>query len=209
MRKAILGVCGAMLTAAVISAQQATPPAAGGRGQATSPPPINWPSPPLPDGPLSIDTGLVRPIKITILKGLTQPWSMAFVPESSTSLGAGSFAILVTERSGKLRMVRSRLRQGSGAQDVELDPAPVAGLPTDIQAAGLAGLMDIQLHPKFADNKLVYITYHKRQAGVTPPPPPPPGGGRGPALPPGVITLARGRWDGTKLGTAKDIFSPS
>src|SRR5215510_2212972 len=191
MRRTIIGVCGLVLTAAVISAQQATPPATGGRGQATAPPPINWPSPPLPDGPLSIDTALVRPIKVTITKGLNQPWSMAFVPEGS------GYAILVTERGGKLRMVRNGV----------LDPTPVAGLPADIQSAGLAGLMDVQLHPKFADNKLVYITYHKRQAGVTPPPPPPPGGGRGPALPPGVITLARGRWDGTKLVDVKDIFS--
>jgi glucose/arabinose dehydrogenase len=186
MGKAILGVCGLILTVAAISAQQTTPPAAGGRGQATAPPPINWPSPPLPDGPLMIDTGLVRPIKITILKGLTQPWSMAFVPE----------AILITERGGKLRVVHNGV----------LDPMPVAGLPTDIQAAGLAGLMDVQLHPRFADNKLVYITYHKRQANVAPPAPPA-GGGRGPAPPPGVITLARGRWDGSKLVDVKDIFS--
>ncbi len=193
MGKVILGVCGIVLLASAMSAQQAqTPaPAAGGRGQPTAPPPIAWPSPPLPDGPLSIDTGLVRPIKITITKGLNQPWSMAFVPE-----GTG-YAILVTERGGKLRIVRNGV----------LDSTPVGGLPADIQSAGLAGLMDVQLHPKFADNKLVYITYHKRQAGVTPPPPPPPGGGRGPALPPGMITLARGRWDGTKLVDVKDIFS--
>ena len=193
MAKVILGLCGIVLLASAMSAQQAqTPaPAAGGRGQATAPPPVSWPSPPLPDGPLSIDTGLVRPIKITITKGLNQPWSMAFVPEGT------SYAILVTERGGKLRIVRNGV----------LDSTPVAGLPADIQSAGLAGLMDVQLHPKFADNKLVYITYHKRQAGVTPPPPPPPGGGRGPALPPGVITLARGRWDGTKLVDVKDIFS--
>jgi len=187
MGRAILGVCALMLVTAAISAQQATPPAAaGGRGQATAPPPINWPSPPLPDGPLMIDTGLVRPIKITILKGLTQPWSMAFVPEG----------ILITERGGKLRIVH----------DGALDPNPIAGLPADIQAAGLAGLMDVQLHPKFADNKLVYITYHKRQANAAPAAPPA-GGGRGPAPPPGVITLARGRWDGTKLVDVKDIFS--
>src|SRR5215510_1512456 len=142
MHKAVLGICGLILASSVISAQQATPPAPGGRGQATAPPGINWPSPPLPDGPLSIDTGLVRPIKITITKGLTQPWSMAFVPEGS----------------GKLRMVRNGV----------LDPTPVAGLPADIQSAGLAGLMDVQLHPKFADNKLVYITYHKRQSGFVP-----------------------------------------
>jgi glucose/arabinose dehydrogenase len=39
------------------------------------------------------------------------------------------------------------------------------------------------------------------------PAPPPPGGGRGPAPPAGVITLARGRWDGTKLVEVKDIFT--
>jgi len=176
------------LFAAFVAAQQPPAAAAGrGRGAPTAPPPINWPSPPVPDGPLLIDTGLVRPIKVTITKGLNQPFGMAFLPDGG---------ILITERGGTLRMVRNGV----------LDPNPVAGLPGDIQAAGLAGLMDIQLHPQFATNKLVYITYHKRQAGYVPPPPPP-GGGRGPAAPPGVITLARGRWDGTKLVDMKDIFS--
>ena len=175
--------------AAFSAAQQPPAPAAAagrGRGAPTAPPGINWPSPPLPDGPLSIDTGLVRPVKVTIIKGLNQPWGMAFLPDGG---------ILITERGGTLRIVRNG----------KLDPNPVAGLPADIQANGLAGLMDIQLHPKFADNKLVYITYHKRQAGFVPQPPPP-GGGRGPAPPPGVITLARGRWDGTKIVDLKDIF---
>ena len=86
-----------------------------------------------------------------------------------------------------------------------LDPTPVAGLP-EVQSAGLAGLMDVQLHPRFAENRLVYITYHKAQAGFVPAPPPA-GGGRGPAPPPGVVTLARGRWDGTKLVDVKDIFT--
>src|SRR5512134_641182 len=148
MRNAILSAVGLLLAATAIFAQQAP---AGGRGQATAPPPISWPSPPLPDGPLMIDTGLVRPIKITITKGLTQPWSMVFVPESGSD-----FTILVAERGGTLRKIKNGV----------LDPSPVAGLPADIQAAGLAGLMDIQLHPKFADNKLVYLTYHKRQSGV-------------------------------------------
>ena len=156
MRNAILSVCGLLLAATTMSAQQ---PPAGGRGQATAPPGINWPSPPLPDGPLMIDTGLVRPIKVTITKGLTQPWSMVFVPESG-----GDFTILVAERGGALRKIKNGV----------LDPSPVAGLPADIQAAGLAGMMDIQLHPKFAENKLVYLTYHKRQSGAAPPAPPAP-----------------------------------
>ena len=184
---------------AVLGAQQQ--PAAGqaagqagrGRGNPTAPPPISWPSPPLADGPIVVETALVRPIKITVTKGLNQPWSMAFLPDGR---------ILVTERGGKLRIVK----------DGVLDPNPVEGLPADIQAQGLAGLMDIQLHPKFAENKLVYITYHKKQ------PPAAPGAlvagpagqapnGRGPGAPAGVITLARARWDGNKLVDVKDIFS--
>ena len=164
-------------------------PPAPGRGNATAPPPINWPSPPIPDGPLQFDTGLVRPIRITVTKGLNQPWSMAFLPDG---------AILITERPGRLRVVRGGV----------LDPTPVAGLP-QVQAQGLAGLMDLALHPRFADNQLVYFTYHKPQ---TPAPAgaaaaPPAAGGRGPALPPGAITLARGRWDGGRLVDVKDIFS--
>jgi len=195
-RIAIISGAGVIvLGVSMLAAQQ---PAAGGAGQAggaaqgrgrgapTAPPPINWPSPALADGPIVMDTALVRPIKITVTKGLNQPWSMAFLPDGR---------ILVTERGGKLRIVK----------DGVLDPTPVEGLPPDIQAQGLAGLMDVQLHPKFAENKLVYITYHKKpaaQPGATPPP----AGGRG-GGPAGVITLARGRWDGTKLVEVKDIFS--
>jgi aldose sugar dehydrogenase len=190
--KRIVLVTTLVVCAASLSAQQAgqaggAGQAGRGRGQATAPPGINWPSPPLPDGPINIETALVRPVKITITKGLVQPWSMAFLPDGR---------ILVTERGGKLRIVK----------DGVLDPTPVAGLPDDIQAQGLAGLMDVQLHPKFSENHLVYITYHKR-----PKPQPgaleagPGGGGRG--GPAGVITLARGTWDGTKIVGIKDIFS--
>jgi len=172
------------------SAQGAQPPGGAGRGRglATAPPPIIWPSPPLPDGPMVYETALVRPIRIVATKGLNQPWSMAFLPDG---------AILVTERPGRLRIVRN------GA----LDPTPVAGLP-EIQAQGLAGLMDVALHPRFADNKLVYITYHKKQTpgpdGLVAGPAGPAGRGAPPA---GVITLARGRWDGSKLVDVKDLFS--
>ena len=99
-RIAIVSAC--VLSVAALSAQQAGQAGAAGqagrgRGQATAPPPINWPSPPLPDGPINIDTGLVRPVKITVTKGLTQPWSMAFLPDGT---------MLVTERPGRLRIVR-------------------------------------------------------------------------------------------------------
>src|SRR6186997_1281403 len=135
-----------------MSGQQ--PPA--GRGNATAPPPINWPSPPISDGPIQLDTGLVRPIKITVTKGLNQPWSMAFLPDG---------AILITERPGRLRIVRNGV----------LDPTPVAGVP-QAQATGLSGLQDLALHPRFAENGLIYFTYHKPQAPVAAAPP---AGGRG------------------------------
>jgi len=139
----------------------------------TAPPAINWPSPPLADGPIVLDTGIQHQIRLIVTKGLNQPWSMAFLPDGS---------ILVTERPGRLRIVRNGV----------LDPNPIAGLPA-IQARGLAGLMDLALHPRFSENKLVYFTYHK-----------PPAEGAGNT---GIITLARGRWDGTALVEVRDLFS--
>jgi glucose/arabinose dehydrogenase len=135
-----------------------------------------------------LDTALQRPIRLVVTKGLQQPWSMAFLPDG---------AMLVTERPGRLRIVRNGV----------LDPTPIAGLPK-VQAAGLAGLMDLALHPRFSENRFVYFTYHKPQVPAeSVPVAAPAGGGRGPAPPPGVITLARARWDGAALVEAKDLFS--
>jgi len=192
MRITWIGVVSALVTF-VVAAGHAQQPQGGGRGQApagapggrgagrapTAPPPINWPSPPLPDGPIVMDTAIQHQIRLVVTKGLNQPWSMAFLPDGS---------ILVTERPGRLRIVRNGV----------LDPAPVKGLPA-VQAAGLAGLMDVVLHPRFADNKLVYFTYHKPNAGAAP--------AQGPGGGPGVITLARAKWDGAALVEWQDLFS--
>src|SRR5262245_45107652 len=72
----------------------------------TAPPPINWPAPPLADGPIVLDTAIQHQIRLNVIKGFNQPWSMAFLPDGG---------ILVTERPGRLRIVRN------GA----LDPNPV------------------------------------------------------------------------------------
>lgn len=143
----------------------------------TAPPPINWPSPPLPDGPIILDTGIQHEIRMIVTKGLNQPWSMAFLPDGG---------ILITERAGRLRIVRNGV----------LDPNPIAGMPK-VQAGGISGLMDLALDPRFNENKFVYFTYHKPAADTSSQ-----GGNNG-----GIITLARGRWDGTALAEVRDIFS--
>jgi aldose sugar dehydrogenase len=158
-------------------AQQAGAPQSGAARTPTAPPAIIWPSPPLADGPIVLDTGIQHQIRLIVTKGLVQPWSMAFLPDGG---------ILITERPGRLRIVRNGV----------LDPKPIAGVP-QVQARGLSGLMDLALHPRFSDNKLVYFTYHKpagdnaAQSGNNA----------------GIITLARGRWDGTALVDVRDLFS--
>ena len=77
-----------------------------------------------------------------ITQGLEHPWGLAFLPDGR---------MLVTERAGRLRSVR----------DGKLDPLPIAGLPP-IAAAGQGGLMDVALHPRYADNGWIYISYAAR-----------------------------------------------
>ncbi len=169
-----------VLTGIAIEAQQPAPAGAGrGPGRApTAPPGISWASPPLPDGPIVLDTGIQHQIRLTVTKGLVHPFSMAFLPDGAG--GAWGNTILVTERPGRLRIVRNGV----------LDPTPVAGLP-EIRARGLGGLLDLALDPRFAGNKLIYFTYDKPAAtGNT-----------------AVRTLARGRWDGTALVEVRDLFS--
>ena len=76
---------------------------------------------------------------VTVVSGLEHPWGMAFLPDGS---------ILVTERPGRLRIVR----QG------QLDPAPIQGVPP-VYARGQGGLLDVALDPEFASNRLIYLSY--------------------------------------------------
>ena len=96
----------------------AAPGAAPGKDKAKAkgggaPKGISWPSPPLPDSPYKFDTGVERNLTLTITKGLNTPFSMVF-PDANT--------ILITERGGKLRIVRNGV----------LSPTPVPGLPASV-----------------------------------------------------------------------------
>lgn len=128
------------------------------------------PAVPLPDGPLIYETAEEPQVRVVVVtRGLSHPWGLAFLPDGQ---------ILVTERGGRLRVIR----------DGVLDPDPLPGVPV-VQAEGLAGLMDIALHPDFEQNRLVYLTYSKPgEDGVR-------------------VTLARGRLDATALTEVRDLFT--
>ena len=114
-----LGVIGVIATSVLVAQQPAQgrpggqgAPAAAGAGRGGIPPPINWPEPPLPAGPIMVQSAVPahRDLRITVTKGLSHPWGMQFLPDGS---------ILVTERPGRLRIIRNGV----------LDPMPIAGLP--------------------------------------------------------------------------------
>ena len=83
---------------------------------------------------------------VTVTQGLEYPWGMAFLPDGRR---------LVTERPGRLRLV---------AADGALDPRPIGGLPP-IATHGQGGLLDVALHPQFAENGWVYLSYAARGDG--------------------------------------------
>src|SRR5262245_44516343 len=128
---------------------------------------------PLGDGPWTYTTAERNTrIRVSVVtKGLSHPWSMVWLPTGD---------MLMTERAGRLRIIRNGV----------LDSEPVAGVPK-VQAGGTSGLLDVALHPKFATNGLVYLTYNisKPAPGATAQAVPPAGaaGARG-GGPPSVYT---------------------
>jgi glucose/arabinose dehydrogenase len=138
-------------------------------GHAQQAPPLGIPTPPLGPGPWVFDTAEQHRIRVSVVARLSHPWAIAFLPEGG---------MLITERPGRLRIVR----------DGVLDPQPISGVPP-VRTDGNGGLMDIALHPQFAANGLVYLTYTK-----------PVGNGRG------APALARGRLQNGSLADVKDLL---
>jgi aldose sugar dehydrogenase len=116
---------------------------------------------------LEVPGGHVR--VVTVASGLSHPWSIAFLPDGHT--------LLVTERSGRLRMIR----------DDALVPEPVWTSPTP-PGQTTDALHAVVVHPQFGQNGFVYLSYPKQ-------------GDRGTTL-----AVARGRLKGSTLEDVKDIF---
>jgi glucose/arabinose dehydrogenase len=179
--RAVLSTGCSLIIAAVVSAQQ----------QQTSPNPVQskypypvvrdmrgvvppgpkpLPSPPLGEGPWTFQTTEANIRVSVVTKGFSNPYGLAILPD-------GTF--LITERAGALRVVRNGV----------IDATPVAGVPHVIYRGTEAGLMDIILHPNYAQNRWVYFTYHKPIGN-------------------NLASNAVGRavWDGQALTDVKEIF---
>ena len=138
-----------MLSASLFAQQGPAPAPAGraggpqgARAGGTPPPPAGIPREPLGNGPWNYAVAEGVKLRVSVVtRGLQNPWDLEFMPDG---------AMLVTERPGRLRIVRNGV----------LEPMAVTGLPP-IGAQRLGGLQDIALHPKFAENKLLYFTYSK------------------------------------------------
>ena len=104
---------------------------------------MQWASPPLGDGPFFVESAASahRNLRVVLMARLEQPWSIAFLPGGD---------MLVTERVGRLRLIKGG----------KLDSNPVRGIPA-VRSRGLQGLMDVVLHPQFAQNRFVYFSYHR------------------------------------------------
>ena len=108
--------------------------------------PPGWAQPP---GPLSETPSVVStsagPVRVVPIKGLVHPWALTFLPGGD---------ILVTEQNqATLRLIH----------DDVLDPTPITGLLPGItsQRRDTAGV-DVTVHPRFSENRLVYVSYWKR-----------------------------------------------
>jgi glucose/arabinose dehydrogenase len=140
--------------------------AGGGRGGGRGGPA------PLGDGPFDVGEGENRLHVTVVTKGLDHPWGMAFLPNGD---------MLVSERAGRLRVIRNGV----------LDPTPIGGLPPML-IKSLGGLLDIAVHPNFAQNRFIYFAYSK-PGDIEPTS--------------SALAVYRAKWDGgATITEGKDIF---
>ena len=75
----------------------------------------------------------------TVVSGLQVPWSIVWTPDGR---------MLLTERNGRVRVV----------ENGKLQAQPLFTVP-DVEPSGESGLMGLTLHPQFANNHFLYMSY--------------------------------------------------
>jgi aldose sugar dehydrogenase len=129
-----------------------------------------------PDG--QVITSEKQTFKMEVVaRNLETPWGLAFLPDGR---------LLVTERPGRLRIVD----RGT------LLPDPVKGLPKVWEKQD-GGLLDVEVHPDYARNGWIYLSYSETLPGAAPAAPAAPqageGGRGGPPDPPSMTVIVRGK----------------
>ncbi len=104
----------------------------------------------------------------TLVENLDSPWGLAILPDGD---------MLVTELSGKLRLIRNG----------RLVEAPIGGVPDSLYA-GQGGLMDIVLHPDYQTNQLVYLSLAVGTRSAN------------------AVRIIRGRFNGSALEDVRTVF---
>jgi aldose sugar dehydrogenase len=132
------------------------------------------------------DSQIIRTAAVTVrvsaIRGFVYPWALAFLPNGD---------MLVTEQGrNTLRLVRNGV----------LDPTPITGLPQGITSTrrDTAGV-DIAVHPRFTENRYIYVTYWKPAPGSS---------ADGPGSNIRTAVLLRARYDGSPvLSDVREIFA--
>jgi glucose/arabinose dehydrogenase len=107
---------------------------------------------------------------VTMVESMEEPWSIAFLPGGDQ---------LITERVGRLRIVRNG----------KLLPQAVAGVPA-VFHVGQGGLLEVAVHPDFASNRLLYLSYSKPLEGGQ-----------------STTALIRGRFENDRLTNVQELFA--
>jgi glucose/arabinose dehydrogenase len=141
-RSFLLTLATSALVAGTASAQQTVPFSMG-----VPVAPTGLQDQPLGAGPWTYKTAEGMDIKVSRVADVEWPYAMAFLPTGE---------MLITTRKGELRMLK----------DGKLVPQPITGGPPSVfrgKSGGLGavhGYMSLVVHPKFAQNKLIYFTAH-------------------------------------------------
>ncbi|MGA0806911.1 MAG: PQQ-dependent sugar dehydrogenase, partial [Pseudohongiellaceae bacterium] len=160
-KRLVAGIAVALLASTVLQAAENAPAR-----------PVGLTVAPVGDGPFLYDTAEGVDIRVRVVaRGLNHPWSMTWLPDGS--------ALITEKNSGTIRrLVGDELQAGS-----------VQGAPQGAIVSRYKGLLDIALHPDFANQPFVYMSYNKQLPGEKE-----------------AIAVARGRWDGTNIQDTQDIF---
>ncbi len=137
--------------------------------------------PALPDLKTQVfDTNTKQRIRVVpVASGLVHPWSIAFLPDGS---------MLVAERAGRLRIIRNGVLDPKPIWEAPPAPPPPPDAETPTAQTGADRLHSVAIHPQFAQNHFVYVSYPKR-------------GERG-----STLAVARGRLEGMALTDVGDVF---